>query len=452
MNILMPYIVAVALFMETLDATIIVTAIPTIAKDLLVDPIQLKLAIMSYLLTLGLLIPMSGWMAERFGHKKVFLSAISIFILGSIACGCSMTFLQLLLGRMVQGIGGAMMLPVATLVVLNSVPKDQLTKVMGYITIPGVIGPMLGPSLGGIIVTYSSWRMIFFINVPIGLFGLWFANKHMSATSIKGTEPFDWKGFFWFGLAMISIVLMIESLGTPYMQYRIELCLFLLCGLSFSLYFKHARSIESPMIHLDLFRIKTFNYYALSFMLLRITLGGLGLLTPLLLQLALHYSPLISGFLLFSYGLALVVAKFLNHLALEKMSDRAWLLLNYLVVMCGILGMIFIDVTTSTSVIISLFVLQGFGVSIVSTNLYVMLYNDVPPLMRRHATGLGNMIMQLGLCFGTAIAGVLVNYFIEHSASAFDINLNAFYNSYYFFLVFCVLSLTVCLLQQSDLK
>lgn len=451
MNILMPYIVAVALFMETIDATIIVTAIPTIAKDLLVDPIQLKLAIMSYLLTLGLLIPMSGWMAERFGHKKVFLSAISIFVLGSIACGCSMTFLQLLIGRMVQGMGGAMMLPVATLVVLNSVPKDQLTKVMGYITIPGVVGPMLGPSLGGIIVTYFSWRMIFFINVPIGLFGLWFSNKHMSATSIKSKEPFDWQGFFWFGFGVTCLVLMIESLGTSFMQYRIELFLILLCGLSFYQYFKHARSIESPMINLDLFKVNAFNYYALSFVFFAITVSGLGLLSPLLLQLALHYSPLISGFLLFSYGLALVVAKFLNHLVLEKMSNRPWLLLNYLFVMCGILGMTFVDVTTSISTIICLFVLQGFGVSIIFTNLNVMLYKDVPPLIRRHATGFGNMIMQLGLCFGTAIAGVLVNYFIEHSASAFNINLNAFHNSYYFFLVFCLLSLTVYLLQKSKL-
>ena len=202
------------------------------------------------------------------------------------------------------------------------------------------------------------------------------------------------------------------------------------------LYLKHAHEISYPMINLDLFKISAFNLYAISFIFFAITVSGLGLLSPLFLQLALHYSPLISGFLLFSYGVALVVAKFLNHRVLEKMSERAWLLLNYLVVMCGILGMTFIDVTTSTSFIITLFFFQGFGVSIVSTNLHVILYNDVPPLMRRHATSFGNMIMQLSLCFGTAIAGVLVNYFIAHGASAFDINLNAFYNSYYFFLVF----------------
>ena len=449
MNMLMPYIVAVALFMETIDATIIVTAIPTIAKDLLVDPIQLKLAIMSYLLTLGVLIPMSGWMAERFGHKKVFLSAITIFTLGSVACGCSLNFVQLILGRMVQGIGGAMMLPVATLVVLNSVPKEQLTKVMSYITIPGVVGPMLGPSLGGIIVTYFSWRMIFFINVPIGLFGLWFSNRHMLEASDSSKEPFDWQGFFWFGLGVTNIILMIESLGTPFMQYRVELLLVIISAISFYLYFKHAHQISYPMIDFDLFKISAFKLYSISFIFFAITVSGLGLLSPLFLQLALHYVPLISGFLLFSYGVALVVAKFINHIALEKLGQNSWLLLNYLFVMCGVMGMTFVNHSTSVMFIIFFFILQGFGVSIIFTNLNLMMYRDIPPSMRRHATSFGNMIMQLSFCFGTAIAGVLVSYFIEHSSSAFDMNLDAFHNSYYFFLGFCVSSLTVYLLQRS---
>ncbi|MEE2769516.1 MAG: MFS transporter [Pseudomonadota bacterium] len=442
---LMPYIVAIALFMETIDATVIVTAIPTIAKDLLVDPLQLKLAIMSYLLTLGLLIPVSGWMAERFGHKNVFLSAIAIFTLGSVACGCATNFILLLIGRMVQGIGGAMMLPVATLVVLNAVPKEQLTKVMGYITIPGVVGPMLGPSLGGIIVTYFSWRMIFFINVPIGLFGLWFSNNHMSAVSETSKEPFDWQGFIWFGLGVTSIILMIESLGTPFMQYKVELLLIMISVVSFYLYFKHARQISHPMINLELFKINAFNRYAISFVFFAITVSGLGLLSPLFLQLALHYTPLISGFLLFSYGLALVVAKFLNHLALEKLGQNKWLLSNFVFVMCGIIGMTYVNNSTSVIFIILSFILQGFGVSTIFTNLNVMLYKDIPLSIRRHATSFGNMIMQLSLCFGTAIAGVLISYFIAHSASAFDINLNAFHNSYYFFLGFCILSLIVYL-------
>ena len=450
MNMLMPYIVSVALFMEAIDATIIVTAIPAIAKDLLVDPIQLKLAIMTYLLTLGLLIPMSGWMAERFGHKKVFLSAITIFTLGSVACGCSLNFVQLILGRIVQGIGGAMMLPVAVVVVLNFVPKEQLAKVMSYITIPGVIGSMLGPSLGGIIVTYFSWRMIFFINVPIGLFGLWFSNKHMLAASETSKEPFDWQGFIWFGLGVIGVIMVIKSLEMPFMQYRVQLLFAIISAMSFYLYFKHAHQISYPMINLDLFKISAFNRYAISFIFFTIIVGGVGLLSPLFLQLALHYVPLMAGFLLFSYGVALVVARFINHLALAKLGQNTWLLLNYLFVMCGIIGMTFVNHSTNVIVIFLFLILQGFGVSIVFTNLNLMMYKDIPPSIRRHAISFGYMIKALSLCFGTVIAGVLVSYFIEQGSSAFDMNLDAFHNSYYFFLGFCLSSLIVYLQQKSD--
>lgn len=442
MNMLMPYIVAVALFMETIDATIIVTAIPVIAKDLLVDPIQLKLAIMIYLLTLGLLIPISGWMAERFGSKRIFLSAIFIFVLGSIFCGCSNHLWQLLLGRVIQGVGGAMMLPVANLVVLHAVPKDQLTKVIGYITIPGILGPLLGPFLGGLIVTYFNWRMIFFVNVPIGLFGLLFAQKHMSEYLTQHKDAFDWLGFFLFGTAVTCIVLIIESLGTSFMQYKLELLLLTISITFFYFYLRHARTCAKPMITLALFKIKSYNRYALSLIFFFVTSSGLSLLNPLFLQLALHYSPLLTGLLLCSFGISIIIAKLVNHKYINWLGNNNWLAINYFLVALGIGGIALVHTSTSMVYIILILMMQGFSVSVMRTNFNVILYQDVPMDIMEHATSFGNMLMQLSYCFGTAAVGVLINYFMGSTSSHGEVDV--FHSTYLIFLIFVTISAMIC--------
>lgn len=416
--------------METLDATIILTALPSIAKSLHVDPLQLKLAITTYLLSLGLFIPVSGWMVDRFGARKIFMSAINIFMLGSIVCGLSINLTIMLIGRLVQGMGGAMMMPVATLMVLRSVPKAQLAKVLGFVTIPGIIGPMVGPLLGGLIVTYLDWRIIFFINLPIGVLGLWLASIVLPENEVVKVHSFDWIGFVLFGLSVMSLIVMIESIGTPYMHLNLEL-VFLVVGLvSCLLYVMHARGSSNPVISLELFSISSFKVVTMSFIMVATAISGVGILNPLFFQLALKYSPILTGLLLFGFACAIVLAKLVNHVAIEKLGMRNWSIINSMLSSVGMLGMLWVNASTSLVWVLSLLMVQGFAASCLFTNLNVVLYIDVPKKILSQATGFGNMVMQISFCLGTALAGVLVDIFRGLNPTLFTIETIAFHQSY----------------------
>ncbi|MGL6296447.1 MAG: MFS transporter, partial [Plesiomonas sp.] len=208
----LPWIAAMALFMQTLDATILNTALPAMAASLQRSPIAMQSAIISYTLTVALLIPISGWMADRFGTKRVFLTAVSLFILGSLSCAMSGNLGMLIGSRILQGVGGAMMMPVARLALIRAYPREQLLPVLNFVTMPGLVGPVLGPLLGGWLVTYTSWHWIFLINLPIGLLGLWYAKRCMPDIRMP-THRLDWRGFLFFGLGLVLITLGMELFG-----------------------------------------------------------------------------------------------------------------------------------------------------------------------------------------------------------------------------------------------
>ena len=212
-NIVVPTIVGCALFMQTLDSTVIATALPVIARAMREPPIRLNLAITSYLLSLAVFIPISGWVADRYGARSVFRAAIALFTLGSIFCGLSSTLAELVLARVLQGFGGAMMVPVGRLVVLRIVPKSGLVDAMSYLTIPAVLGPVLGPPVGGFIVTYSSWRWIFFINVPIAILGMFLVTLYIPDIKEEETIPLDLRGFFLTGIGLAGLVFGFETIG-----------------------------------------------------------------------------------------------------------------------------------------------------------------------------------------------------------------------------------------------
>ena len=213
LEFLAPMIVGCALFMEMLDSTVISTALPVMAKSLGEDPIKLNLAITSYLLSLAVFIPISGWMADRFGARTVFRAAIVIFTIGSILCGVSQSLPQLVAARIAQGFGGAMMVPVGRLIVLKTVAKSELVTAMSYLTVPAVLGPVVGPPIGGFIVTYYSWRWIFFINVPIGAIGITLITWYIPNIREDAVVPLDWRGFLLTGLGLAGLVFGFESIG-----------------------------------------------------------------------------------------------------------------------------------------------------------------------------------------------------------------------------------------------
>src|SRR5262249_47927877 len=207
-----PLIVACGLFMENMDATVIATALPTIARSFGEDPLRLSLAITTYLLSLGVFLPLSGWLADRFGARSVFASAIALFTLGSIACALSGSLVQLVLARALQ-VGGAMMVPVGRLVVLRTTPKSELVAAMAYLTVPALIGPVIGPPLGGFIATYYTWHWIFLINIPIGLLGLVLTFLLIPNTREPGRDPLDLRGFLMAGVGLAASMLGFENLG-----------------------------------------------------------------------------------------------------------------------------------------------------------------------------------------------------------------------------------------------
>src|SRR3984885_10270538 len=295
---MLPWLVAVAFFMESLDTTILNTAVPVIARALAVTPLAMKSVLASYTLSLAVFIPVSGWMADRFGPRRVFASAIGIFTLGSFLCGLSGNIHLLVACRVLQGCGGAMMVPVGRLTLVRTFAKSELLRAMSFVSIPALVAPMLGPIAGGLIVGYLHWRFIFFLNIPIGLAGLVLVYLHLPDYREEKTHPLDVVGLILFGagIALLSYVLEIfgeHTLSAREMSGLLALSVILLAG-----YWVHARSLQFPLLQLKLFTIRTFRAAVSGSFFTRLGIGGVPFLLPLLYQVGLGYTPIQSGLLL----------------------------------------------------------------------------------------------------------------------------------------------------------
>jgi len=323
----LPILAATALFMQSLDGTILNTALPAIAKDIGESPLYMQSVIVSYTVTLALLIPLSGWLADKYGTKKIFIASLIIFTLGSALCAFSHTLLLLILSRVVQAIGGAMMVPVARLAVLYAYPKSKLLKVMNLITIPGLIGPVIGPSLGGILVEYYDWSWIFLINIPIGILGVWGAWKFMPNFTNK-YNPFDTVGFILLsmGIVMLTITLEISTSGTINTILMLALLLLSLSFLFF--YYLYARKKTNPLLDPALFKIRTFRIGLLGNLFTRLGMGGIPMLLPLLFQVGLQYSPSIAGMMLIPAAVATILMKSLLVPVVKRFGYKKVLMAN----------------------------------------------------------------------------------------------------------------------------
>src|SRR6202035_2093807 len=282
---LVPLIVAVALFMENMDSTVIATSLPAIAVDIGTDPLALKLAVTSYLLALAIFIPGSGWTADRFGAPTVFRLAIAVFIIGSIVCALSGSLHSFVIARFVQGMGGAMMAPVGRLVLMRSVDKRNLVDAMAWVTMPALIGPLLGPPLGGFITTYFSWHWIFIINVPIGALGAVMATLYIPDVQADRPAPFDFTGFVLSGLGIGGLAFGLSVLGLALLPAPWIAGLLGMGAVCSAAYVVHARRIPAPILDLRLFEFATFRASIFGGFLFRLGIGALPFLLPLLLQI-----------------------------------------------------------------------------------------------------------------------------------------------------------------------
>jgi EmrB/QacA subfamily drug resistance transporter len=409
---LLPWLIAVAFFMESLDTTILNTGVPTIAAALHVAPLSMKSVLASYTLSLAVFIPISGWMADRFGTRRVFASAIGIFTLGSFLCGISSNIDWLVAFRILQGCGGAMMVPVGRLTMVRTFAKSELVRAMSFVAIPGLIGPMLGPLAGGLIVAYFHWRFIFFVNIPIGLLGLYLIHRHLPDYREEHVDPLDVVGLILFGsgVALLSYVLEVfgeHTLGTGEILGLLALSLILLAGYGF-----HAIKADHPMLRLMLFRIRTFRAAVSGSFLTRLGIGGIPFLFPLLYQVGLGFSPVQSGLFMMPQAIAAMSLKLTMPKILARFGYRAVLISNTIIIGLFILLFSTIGLQTPVWLIVIMVFCYGFFTSLQYTSMNTLVYADISEEQASSASSIASTMQQMSMSFGVASASLVTAFFL----------------------------------------
>ena len=408
---LLPWLIAVAFFMESLDTTILNTAVPAIAEALGVAPLNMKAVLSSYTLSLAIFIPISGWMADRFGTRRVFTSAIGIFTFGSFLCGISSNIHVLVACRVLQGCGGAMMVPVGRLTLVRTFPKSELIRTMSFVAIPGLIGPMLGPIAGGLIVGYFHWRVIFFVNLPIGLIGLLLVYRHLPDYREK-SNPLDMVGLILFGSGIALLSYVLEVFGEHTLSVREILGLLAISILLLTGYGLHASKIQFPLLALNLFRIRTFRAAVSGSFFTRLGIGGIPFILPLLYQVGLGYTPIQSGLLMMPQAIAAMSLKMTMPGILARFGYRAVLISN--TVILGLLIVLFATIGESTPVwmIVVQAFCYGFFSSLQYTSMNTLTYADVTPEETSNASSIASTMQQMSISFGVALASLVIALFV----------------------------------------
>jgi len=398
-----PLIIATALFMEQLDGTVLATALPAMAADLHEDPVALKLALTSYLLSLAVFIPLSGWAADKFGARRVFRAAIIVFTLGSILCGFSTSLATIVPARIVQGLGGAMMVPVGRLVLLRTAPRHELVRAMAWLTVPALIGPLIGPPLGGFIATCLHWRYIFWINVPIGLLGVALATRFIPDLHEENVRPLDLKGAALSGVGLSCLVSGFTIAGRGFASGPVVALIIVIGALALLAYVGHARRAAHPIIDLELLRIPTFAAAIYGGFLFRIGLGAVPFLLPLLLQAGFKLSAYQSGLLTFVAAAGAMAMKTTAQPILKRFGFRRVLVVNALTSSAFLLVNAFFTVSTAHWAIMSILLIGGFFRSLEFTALNSIAYADMKQEAMSNATSFAAVGQQLSLSTGVAI-------------------------------------------------
>jgi EmrB/QacA subfamily drug resistance transporter len=409
---LLPWLVAVAFFMESLDTTILNTGVPAIAKALGVTPLSMKSVLSSYTLSLAVFIPISGWMADRFGTRRVFASAIGLFTVGSLLCGLTSNIHLLVLFRIVQGFGGAMMVPVGRLTLVRTFPKSELIRAMSFVAIPTLVAPMLGPLAGGLIVDYLNWRVIFFLNIPVGLMGLVLVYLNLPDYREKTRKPLDIIGLILFGSGIALLSYVLEIFGEHLLRPIEILGLLALASALIFGYGAHALRLRYPLLNLNLFKIRTFAISASGSFITRLGIGGVPFLLPLLYQLGLGLTPVQSGLLIMPQALGSLSTKFFLPRILAMVGYRTILIMNTLIV--GVWVMLFATIGPATPVwlIIIQALVYGALTSLQYTSMNTLAYADVPPSKASGASTIASTLQQLSVSFGVAAAGLMTVFFL----------------------------------------
>jgi EmrB/QacA subfamily drug resistance transporter len=405
---LIPLIVATALFMENMDSTVISTSLPAIAGDIGTSPLTLKLAITSYLLSLAVFIPASGWTADRFGPRMVFSIAIAVFMAGSIGCALSGSVTDFVIARTLQGIGGAMMTPVGRLVLLRSIDKSALVNAMAWVTVPALVGPVIGPPLGGFITTYFSWHWIFLINIPIGLLGIFMALRFIDPIKSENPEPFDLTGMMLAGIGLAGIAFGLSVAGLNLLPWSVVAALVAIGSISMTLYVIHARRTASPVLDFSLLRLPTMRASILGGFLFRLGIGALPFLLPLLLQVGFGLSPFRSGLVTFGTAAGAMGMKTLAARVIRTFGFRNLMTVNAVISSVFLTACALFTATTPLLLIVIILVVGGFFRSLEFTAINTVAYAEVEPPQMSRATTLVSVNQQLAVSAGVAVGAFCV--------------------------------------------
>jgi EmrB/QacA subfamily drug resistance transporter len=407
---LVPIIVAFPLFLQNLDTSVMATALPSIARSLDVDALQLNLAITAYLLSLAVFLPLSGWLADRFGAKPVFCCAIACFSLGSALCGVADSLLSLVLFRIIQGLGGAMMVPVGRLILLRRVQPSAMVAAMVWYTIPPAIGRMVGPLFGGAIVTWTSWRWIFLVNVPFGLLGIALAALFITdSREEQAPVPFDFKGFVLLALGLTGLLGGLETAGKAFVAAWLPWAMAGIGALALGAYYLASRRKASPIIDLRVLRFKTYHASIIGGTPLRIAIGASPFLLPLMLQLGFGLSPLDSGLLTVATAVGALATRAIMAQAIRRIGFRSLLIATTALTSLCYMSYGLFQAATPHSLMFFAMLIGGLVNSMGMIALQTLGFSEIPKPLMSHATALSSMAQQVSLSFGVVLGASLVS-------------------------------------------
>jgi EmrB/QacA subfamily drug resistance transporter len=416
------WLVALGFFMQALDATILNTALPSIARNLGESPLRMESVIISYMLTVALLMPASGWLADRFGTRHVYFWSIAIFTAGSLLCAESHQLWQLVLARIVQGVGGAMLLPVGRLAILRVFPGSQLVAALSFVTMPGLVGPLIGPVLGGWLVQVASWHWVFLINLPVGLIGAYAVTRYMPELKNKEPMQFDFAGYALLASGMVMLSLGLQGLGELSFA-RANASLLMIGGLAAVVaYWLHASNKAVPLFDLKLFHCKSFAVGLLGNLFARLGSGAMPFLLPLSLQLGLGFSPVAAGMTLMPVALAAISIKTVVEKLLQRVGYRRVLIANTLIV--GLLIASFALLSPNTPIWLLAIHLGIYGAfnSIQFTAMNTLTLKDLKGRDASSGNSLLSMVMQLSISLGVASAAAMLSGFAKRFGAGETLN------------------------------
>jgi EmrB/QacA subfamily drug resistance transporter len=420
-KLVLPWLVAVAFFMESLDTTILNTAVPVIAGAMQVAPLSMKAVLACYTLSLAVFIPVSGWMADRFGTRRVFAAAIGVFILGSFFCGISTNIQSLVAFRILQGCGGAMMLPVGRITIVRTFEKSELIRAMSFMVIPGLLGPMLGPLVGGLIVSYWHWSVIFFVNIPIGLIGLYLVYHHLPDFREKENPPLDFIGLILFGSGIALFSYVLEVFGDHTLTSTQVLWLTAIAGVQLIGYQWHSIRIPHPLLRLKLFRIRTFLIAISGSFFTRLGIGGIPFLLPLLYQVGFGFTPIQSGLMMLPQAISAIGLKIIMPKILSRFGYRRVLISNTFAMGLMIAFFTLIGANTPIWQIVLMLFVFGFFTSMQFTSMNSLVYADISAPDTSSASTISSTVQQLSMSFAVASASLITAFFVPegfHASSA----------------------------------